>query len=106
MKKLTTSYYDDLMRDLKDPRAAIGYLNAALDDPDKRVFLLALRDVSESWGGMTKLSKAAKVSRITLYKILSNKGNPEVETLKRLLHTLGLCLRIDTIRPRHLRRAA
>ncbi|OGR87142.1 MAG: hypothetical protein A3A86_01895 [Elusimicrobia bacterium RIFCSPLOWO2_01_FULL_60_11] len=100
------TYHDDLMRDLKNPTTAIGYLNLAMEDSDRRVFLLALRDVAESWGGMTTISKISKIPRITLYKILSKKGNPEIQTLDAILHALGFRLSVMPLKPRKLRRAA
>ena len=100
------TYHGDLMKHLKDPDAAIGYLNAARDDSDRRVFLIALKDVVESWGGMSHFSKLSKIPRITLYKILSNKGNPAMDTLEKILQALGMRLRIEKSRPRKLPRAA
>ena len=96
MKRKPT-YHSDLMRDLKDPKTAIGYLNAALEDSDRRVFLLALRHVAEAWGGMTKISRATKIPRITLYKILSKQGNPEIQNLDNLLKAFKMRLLIAPI---------
>ncbi len=42
---LTESYEDYLVEHLQDPAQVEGYLNAALEDPDPRVFQLALQDV-------------------------------------------------------------
>src|SRR3989344_7545470 len=103
MKEKRT-YHGDLMNHLKNPDTAIGYLNVAREDSDRRVFLIALRNVAESWGGMSKLSRISKIPRITLYKILSKKGNPAIQTLETLLHALGMRLRIEKARP--LRQAA
>jgi len=45
--------YDDLLMEmLKDEERALAYLNAALDEPDPRVFLIALRSVTRAQGGM------------------------------------------------------
>ena len=49
--KPAKSYQDDLLRDLRDPREAITYLNAALEEGDQATFLLALRNVVEARGG-------------------------------------------------------
>ena len=93
MKKVT--YQDDLMKRLKKPDFAIGYLNVALEDPDKNVFLLALRNVAEAWGNMSKLSRVSHIHRVSLYKILSKHGNPQVDGLNKILHGLGLKLTIS-----------
>ena len=84
------SYKDDLLRRLKDPEYAVGYLNAAFEDPHPNVFLLALRDVTEAWGGMTKLSRKARIPRISLYRMLSRKGNPQIHSLDAVLRAFGL----------------
>ena len=88
------NYRDELIEDLKDPSEAAEYLNAALEDEDPEVFLLALRDVAEAHGGMTRLSEMTKLNRENLYKMLSKKGNPELHSLGTLLHALGLRLAV------------
>ncbi len=95
-KSKVPTYHDDLMKRLKDPAYAGAYLSATLEDDDKRVFLLALRDVAEAQGGMTKLAKITKVSREHIYRMLSKKGNPELQTLKSLLDALGLKISIES----------
>jgi DNA-binding phage protein len=45
--------YDDLLLDmLRDEERALAYLNAALDERDPRVFLIALRNVTQARGGI------------------------------------------------------
>ncbi|AFZ51434.1 helix-turn-helix domain-containing transcriptional regulator [Dactylococcopsis salina] len=44
----TRSYKEDLLEALSDPIEAREYLNAALEDENPEVFLLALRDVVEA----------------------------------------------------------
>ena len=95
MKK-KTSYRDDLIERLKDIHYAEAYLNAALVDEDRKVFLLALRDVAEAQGGMAKFARLTKISREHIYRMLSEKGNPEFTTLKNLLSAIGLKLAIET----------
>ena len=92
--KTSVNYYDDLMRDLKNSRAALAYLNAALEDRNPHVFLLALRDVTQAWGGMTKLSRLSKRPRISLYKILSKRGNPEIQSLDNILRAMKFRLAV------------
>ena len=46
------NYQNSLIESLKDPTEAAEYLNAALEDGEPEVFLLALRDVVDSYGGM------------------------------------------------------
>src|SRR5574340_969929 len=46
------SYQKDLIESLRDPCEAAAYLNAAIEEGDRAVFLLALRNVAEAHGGM------------------------------------------------------
>lgn len=89
------SYQKDLIESLKDPCEAAAYLNAAIEEGDRAVFLLAIRNVAEANGGMAAVAKKAKLSRESLYRMLSNKGNPEIKSLTTLLHTMGLRLSIE-----------
>ncbi len=103
------SYHEDLMERLKKPKYAVSYLNEAFQDEDRRVFLLALRDVVEARGGMSQFARRAKIPRISLYRILSREGNPEIKSLDNLLKPMGLCLRVASVNQlesTHLRRAA
>jgi probable addiction module antidote protein len=84
-----------LIKSLKNVRDAEGYLNAALEDGDPRVFLLALRDVAEARGGMGKIARACKLNRESLYRMLSKKGNPSLQSLGKLLSSMGFRLAIE-----------
>lgn len=93
--KRTRSYQDYLIQSLKDPSEATAYLNAALEDGDEEIFLLALRNVAESLGGLSKLAKKTHLNRSNLYRMLSKKGNPEFSSLGMLLKALGLKLAVE-----------
>ena len=75
MAKKTTTYQEDLIEALKDPREAAAYLNAAMEEGDRALFLLALRNVAEAHGGMGAVSEKAKLNRESMYRMLSRKGN-------------------------------
>ncbi len=92
----TPRYRAGLIKRLEDPQKAESYLNAALEDEDKNVFLLALRDVAEAHDGMTKFARLTGVSREHIYRMLSEKGNPKLTTLKNLLGAIGLKLSVET----------
>lgn len=87
-------YRDSLMESLKDPKEAEIYLNASLDENDPELFLLALRNVAEAQGGMSKFAKKAKLNRESLYRMLSEKGNPQLDSLTQLLDVMGFRLAI------------
>jgi probable addiction module antidote protein len=97
MLKGARPYEDHLIQSLKNPAEASAYLQAALEDNDPRVFLLALKNVALALGGVSRLAKKAKLNRVSLYRTLSKRGNPELTTLHTILGSLGLEL---AIRPR------
>ena len=91
----TTSYQRDLIESLKDPCEAAAYLNAAIEEGDRAVFLLALRNVAEACGGMAELAEKSNLSRESLYRTLSARGNPEIKSLNAILHAIGLRLAVE-----------
>lgn len=97
MMTKSKNYQDSLLDSLADASEAAAYLNAALEDGEKEVFLLALRNVADArLGGMSKLAEATGLNRESLYRMLSDNGNPELNSLSRLLHALGLKLAVET----------
>lgn len=91
----TSSYQKDLIESLKDPCEAAAYLNAAIEEGDRGVFLLALRNVAEAHGGMAAIADKANLSRESMYRMLSKRGNPEIKSLYSLLHVMGLRLAVE-----------
>ena len=80
---------------IADPCEAAEYLSAAIEEGDRAVFLLALRNVAEAHGGMAAIAQKANLNRESLYRMLSGKGNPEIKSLYSLLHAIGLRLAIE-----------
>jgi probable addiction module antidote protein len=93
-----------LLERLKNRARAGQYLQVALEefesDADMAGLLLALRDVVEAQGGMTKLSREADLNRANLYAALSENGNPRFETIMAILKTLGMRLCVKQIEQR------
>ncbi|MDF0643999.1 MAG: putative addiction module antidote protein [Nitrospira sp.] len=87
-------YQSDLIENLRNAREAEEYLNAALEEDDPELFLLALRNVAEAQGGVAQLAEKTKLNRESLYKMLSERGNPEFRSLEALLHALGFRLAV------------
>jgi probable addiction module antidote protein len=77
----------------KDPAFAAEYLNAVLEDGDQEELMLALRRMSEAFGGVQKLAGRAKLNANTLYRTLSPKGNPELKSLRAVLRAMGMQLK-------------
>ena len=99
MSKTSTSYQEGLIKDLTKPEEAAAYLNAALEDGSKDVFLLALRDIAEA-KGMARLSSKAKLNRESMYRMLSRRGNPQLSSLTSILENAGLRLAVEVRRRR------
>ena len=88
------SYKSDLHQRLQDPEYAAGYLAQTLALNDTAAFLVALKDVVEVAGGISALSVHSKLTRTSLYKILSEEGNPRLSTLQEILKPLGFSISI------------
>ncbi len=93
------SHHEREVEELRaDREFAIEYLNGALEslaDPDDRgVGLIMLRAVAEAYGGLGAVAAQAGISRESLYRTLSPKGNPTLKTLIAILNSLGLCLSV------------
>ena len=84
----------------KDPAFAAEYLNAVLEDGDQEELMLALRRMSEAFGGVQKLAGRAKLNANTLYRTLSPKGNPELKSLRAVLRAMGMQLTVRPLRKR------
>ncbi len=90
----STAYQTDLIESLRDAQEAEEYLNAALEENDPELFLRALRNVAEAQGGVASLAEKTKLNRESLYRMLSERGNPEFRSLEALLHALGFRLAV------------
>src|SRR5437868_4677877 len=86
----TKKYREHLLKSLRDPKEAAAYLDACLEDEDPHVFLLALKDVTEARGGMSKLARESDLNRQSLYRSLSKSGNPKLISICTILASLGL----------------
>ena len=74
------------------------YLNAALEDGDERVLLRALRTVAEKRGGISRLAGETGLARKSLYRALSEDGNPRFSSLVAILRAMGLELALRSRR--------
>ena len=88
MPKRSSDYHSWLLTQLADPDEAASYLNAAIED-SPQMFLKALRNVAEAYG-MSKVAEEAGRARESLYRTLSEEGNPRLDTLTSILEVLGL----------------
>ena len=72
-----------------------AYLEAALEDGDPKLVSAALGDIARA-KGMTQIARETGLGRESLYKTLSPEGNPELATLLKVIHALGLRLHATT----------
>lgn len=92
----TVDYKEFLFKRLRNnPEYCKAYLNEALHDEDFSVFLLALKDVIEAKSSIAKISDEAGLNRENLYRMLSETGNPQLQSILKLIDALGLKLSIS-----------
>lgn len=93
IQKATVSYEEWLIDSLRDKKEAAIYLQVALEEYQKddnlEAFLMALRHVTDAQGGINKLSQKTHLNRESLYKTLSSRGNPKLQTVGLLMKGLG-----------------
>ncbi|MFI5400085.1 MAG: DNA-binding protein [SAR324 cluster bacterium] len=75
----------------KDPKLGPGYLSGAWQEGPE-AFLVALKDVVDAQGGVTRLAKKTGLHRVSLHTLLSAKGNPRLNNLSRILNALNVRL--------------
>src|SRR5437016_1610728 len=80
----------------QDPSYAANYINAALEDGDESGFLTALRNIAEA-KQMTRVAESAEVQRESLYRMLSESGNPRLSSLFGILKALELRLSVTNL---------
>jgi len=101
MKKFPAGVSHD-ERSIEELREDCGYAVAllqlameSLDNPEERGgALLSMRAVAEAYGGLGAVAAQAGISRESLYRALSPKGNPTLKTLVAVLKTRGLRLSV------------
>ena len=87
------SYDESLDAALRDPVEAAAYLEAVIEMDDPAALLLALRQVAKAHG-MAEVARRAELGEKTLFKALSEKGNPTIITVHKVLHAVGLRLSV------------
>jgi probable addiction module antidote protein len=97
-KPASRSHEDATVESLRrDRQFAAAYLDQVLADGDQEELMLALRRLSEAFGGVTGLAQQAGLNSTTLYRTLSSNGNPELRTLRALLAAMGLRLSVSPV---------
>lgn len=76
---------------LKTAEDMAAYLEASLEDGDVSLIAAALGDIARA-RGMTRIADETGLGRESLYKALSENGNPELATVLKVVKALGLQL--------------
>jgi probable addiction module antidote protein len=100
-RAMTQSWDDFMQEELADPKRAEMYLAISieeyLEDGDMDTFLSSLRHLAKARGGMARIAKKTGLSRESLYRTLSRRGNPQFRTMLNVIHALGMRVRIESI---------
>lgn len=91
VKTQTVAY--DVAEQLRTPEEVAAYLDAWLEDaPDDAAGIArALGDIARA-RGMTQVARDTGLSRESLYKALSENGNPSFATVLKVAQALGVRL--------------
>lgn len=84
----------DAAKYLDSDEAVAEYIDEALLTYDIEAIAYAI-GVAAKARGMSQIAQQAGLSRESLYKALSGDGNPQFETIVRVLTALGLQLRAE-----------
>ena len=86
----------DVVEHLDTPERIAAYIEAVLEDGDPALIAAAIGDVARA-RGMTQIAVETGRSRESLYRALSDKGNPQLDTLVSVLKAIGLRLSVQPI---------
>lgn len=99
MAKVKTAPFD-AAKYLETPEDIAIYMDeifrGAMEDRDPGLITKALGNIARS-KGMAAIAEASGQSRETLYRTLSEKGNPKLDTLLDVMSALGLRLTVAPI---------
>jgi len=92
----TKSFKQHLYERLQRTEEIADYVNAAIEENDVPTFLMALRDVADA-KGLGKVAAEAKLNRENVYRMLSDQGNPRLNSLFSVLFVLGLKISVEAV---------
>ncbi|MDA0745513.1 MAG: putative addiction module antidote protein [bacterium] len=97
MAKVQTRPWD-VTEYLKTREDMADYLEAVLEDGDPGLVAAALGDIARA-KGMSEIARETGLGRESLYKALSQEGNPEFATVLKVVQALGLRLQAVPAKP-------
>ena len=83
----------DIAEYLHSPEDIRAFLQEVVETGDESDFIHALNTAARA-KGMTEVAKAAGVTRASLYKSLSEGGNPNFSTISKVTKALGCKLSV------------
>lgn len=81
-----------------DPEYALELLNSILEDGEPGELLIALRQMTKSFGGVQAVAEKAGLNPTQLYRTLSAEGNPALSSLTVILKSMGLRLAVERVK--------
>ena len=78
---------------LDDEEVIAEYLSVAIEDPNPDVFLRAMANVAKA-RGIAEIAKASGLGRESLYKALAPGAKVRYETVRKVLDSLGVKLKV------------
>ena len=92
MEKITVSDWD-LADEIETREDVAGILEAALEENDPEFLFKIIGDIARS-KGMAQIAKDLNLNRESLYRSLSQEGNPSFLTIVKVLDILGFQLSV------------
>ena len=83
-------YKTELLKDLQNPNIASEYLTEILHSNNLSAMLVALKDVIDANGGVAKIADDSNLTKHSMYKMLSEKGNPYFASIVSVSEALGM----------------
>lgn len=82
-----------------DPALALDVINSILADGDQTELLAVLRQMTQAFGGMQTVAGQARLNPTQIYRTLSDRGNPALDSLTAILKVMGLRLAVQPLAP-------
>jgi len=92
MEPVKTTVWD-MAEHINTKEDVTGYLEAALEENDTALLLAVIGDIARS-KGIAQIAKDLNLARESLYRSLSQDGNPSFSTIVKVLDNLGFQLSI------------
>jgi probable addiction module antidote protein len=98
---MTRTFNEYFVEKLRDPEEAKAHLELAIEeyekDGDVAAFMLMLRFIAEAHGGIAKLAERSHLNRQNLYKILTGKTTPRLDTTLTIMKGLGYRISLENV---------